>query len=120
MADLLLKAGAKPSFFTDAASGKIDALRPRLEADPTIARRPDGWGRAPLAYAAAAGQIEAARLLISYGAKDEPADGGERLALYWAIRAKQVPMVKLLLDNGSNANAIGEYQPFVHTAAASP
>lgn len=112
--DLLLKAGAKTNLYTDAGLDKLADLRRRLNTDPTLALRPDGAGRGPLAYAAGNGQLEAAKLLISYGAKDMPADEGESLALYWAIQAKDLPMVKLLLDNGSSPDGALWSEPFVH------
>ena len=65
---VLLKAGAKSNFFTDVASGNLDAVKKRLAEDPTVAMRPDGWDRPPLAYAAGGGQEKMAKLLLEAGA----------------------------------------------------
>jgi ankyrin repeat protein len=117
VARVLLDNGAKANFFSDAGLGNLDSLRKQLNADATRAVRRDGLGRTPLAYAAAGGQIEAAKLLMSFGARDErPKESTGELALHWAIRAHQAPMVQFLLDSGGDANAGTWSHPNLHLA----
>lgn len=117
VADLLLKAGAKPNFFTDVGLGQLDRMRPRLAADPTVAARPDGWGRTPLAYAAGNGQVDALKLLVDAGATDARGPAGERAALHWALKSKHVDAARFLLDHSGDPNGGDWYTPFLHAAA---
>jgi ankyrin repeat protein len=107
VARLLVKAGASSNFFTDAATGNLSALQKRIDADHSVAQRPDGWERSPLVYAAATAQIDAANLLIKSGARDLAAPDyydGENVAIYWALHFKDVPMTRVLLEHGSDPN----------------
>jgi len=124
VARLLLDAGARPDLYSNIAFGKIDAVRELLAADPSLALRPDGASRMPLDYAAADGQVDVARLLLSNGA---PVVEALRTAidppLHRAIRRGDAPMVKLLLDAGSSPNtAVGHgggssnWTPALHIA----
>ncbi len=118
---VLLEAGATENLYTDAGLGRIDDLRRRLGADPSLALRPDGAGRGPLCYAAANHQLEAAGLLLVSGAKDLPGDDGPSLALTWAIGARNVAMVNLLFDHASNANGGPDwYERYVHQVVEEP
>lgn len=120
--DFLLKHGASQNLFSYAATGHITEVRQLLEEDPSRALRPDGWDRTPLDYAAAAGQIEVAQLLLSYGVKESPpADAYPRdIAVHWAARNRQIPMVELLLrSSGTGPNAAGdEGWTLLHMAAS--
>lgn len=108
---LLLRAGAKGNLFVDAALGNVGAVRVAIEQDPTRATRTDGWDRTPLDYAAAAGQVEVAKLLFSYGVKDtRPKDSRKDLALHWAVKQKQMVMVDLLIQSGSDVNALDQWE----------
>jgi ankyrin repeat protein len=107
VAELLIKAGASSNFFTDAATGNLSALQKRIDADHSVAQRPDGWDRLPLVYAAATAQIDAANLLITSGARDLAAPDyydGENVAIYWALHFNDVPMTRVLLEHGSDPN----------------
>ncbi|HWE93859.1 MAG TPA: ankyrin repeat domain-containing protein [Tepidisphaeraceae bacterium] len=104
MAAVLIKAGAKPNFYTEAATGDLAGLQRDYLQDMTVLSRPDGRGRSALVYAAATGHIDSAKLLISLGARDFPADRDDREAAEWAVREKNLQMTRLLLDAGSNPN----------------
>jgi ankyrin repeat protein len=109
---LLVKSGAKSNFFTDVAMGNIEPVRAKVMADSSIAMRPDGWSRPPLTYAAAAGQAEMVKLLLAAGAHDLPMDEyryrDEPSAIWWAVDVKNVAMVQLLCDNGSDPNLLDD------------
>ena len=114
LAKRLLAAGAKTNLFPSAALGEVEAVRRMLEFDPSLARRRDGRGRSPLDYAAAAGQLDVAKLLLEYGATDQRPPGGggggggaaDPLALHWAARYGRSAVAGLLLDEaGSDVRA---------------
>jgi ankyrin repeat protein len=106
VAALLVKAGAASNFYTAAATGDLAALRRGFLDDPTTISRPDGRGRSALVYAVATGQAGSARLLLSLGARDFPADYDEREAAWWAVnwKCRDLEMTRLLLDAGSDPN----------------
>jgi ankyrin repeat protein len=111
VAALLVKSGAKSNFYTDIASGNIEAVRAKVNKDSSIVNRPDGWSRPPLVYAAAAGQLDMAKFLIGAGARELYSDHywySDRIAIDWAVKAKNVPMVRLLCENGSDPNLLDE------------
>jgi ankyrin repeat protein len=116
-ASRLRNAGATASFFTDAALNDVASMKRQLDADPTLAARPDGAGRPPLLYAVGAGAPEAAHLLLSKGATlNRPAYGVQQSALGWAITCKQAEMVRLLLHAGANPDTQDESYPALHAA----
>lgn len=118
---ILLKSGATQNLFSHAASGHVAEVRQLLEQDPSRAVRPDGWDRTPLDYAAGAGRIEVAQLLLSYGVKESrPADAYPRdTAVHWAARNRQIEMVELLLSKGTTPNAAGnDGWTLLHMAAS--
>ena len=108
VAELLVKSGAKSNFFTDVAGGNLDAVKKQLDDDPTIAIRPDGWGRPPLAYAAATGQDKIVKALLAAGAHDLPPDPYkyESSAISWAVERKDVSLIRLLCRSGSDPNLL--------------
>lgn len=121
---LLLEAGAPKSFFSDIALGDIDAVRAALAADPSLALRPDGADRMPMDYAAANGQVEIARVLLSGGAPVvEDRRSSIEQPLHRAIDRGDIRMVKLLLDAGTSPHtAVGRggesprWRPALHMA----
>lgn len=110
LADTLVKAGANADLFVWSAMGDLEKVKPLLIKDPSCGSRPDGWGRTPLAYAAATGQVEMAKLLFRYGVSDAPSSAWQQdWAVHWAARGRQWPMVELLLKAGTDPNAVGQY-----------
>ncbi|MDB5298430.1 MAG: hypothetical protein JWO87_93, partial [Phycisphaerales bacterium] len=115
MAAFLIKAGARPNFYTEAAMGDLAALKRDYLQDVTVLSRPDGRGRTALAYAASTGHMDSAKLLVSLGAREFPADFEYHEAAYDAMFEKNLEMTRLLLDAGSGPNvfsaAIGDKIP---------
>ena len=70
VAQLLLKSGAKPNFFTEVASGNMDAVKKQACRRSNDCNAPDGWDRPPLAYAAGTGHERSATLLLAAGHAD--------------------------------------------------
>jgi uncharacterized protein len=111
VAQLLIKSGATSNFFTDVALGNLEAVKKRLATDPTIALRPDGWGRPPLPYAAGAGQEKIVEALLAAGVHDLPPDRydrGEFSAIWWAVHHQNISMIRLLCRSGSTPNLLNE------------
>jgi len=127
IAKILIDGGAKEDFFSDIALGKTDAVGKSLAADPSRALRPDGAGRTPLDYAAVAGQLKIASLLLDNGAPVVVDDLSPTLVpLHYAIQNDHPAMVELLLKAGSSPNTALGYggedatsEPPLHMAVAS-
>src|SRR5262249_23726217 len=71
----------------------------------------------PLLFAARAGDIKSADLLLAAGAKIEDADGDHNTPLVVASEVGNVPMVDFLLQKGANVNADGGGFTALHWAA---
>jgi ankyrin repeat protein len=115
----LLKGGAKVDLFTAAALGDAKGVGKRLSRDPGLAAARDDGGLTALQCAAGsrlgaanertrAGLLDAARLLVEAGAdvnvKTRSWSHDVDVA-YFAIRAGQVELLKLLLAHGLDATA---------------
>ncbi len=119
VAAALNNAGAKRSFFTDAAEGKVEAVARAVAADDSITDRRDGAGRTALSYAAANNQIAMERLLLEHGAKaGRDKESYRELPMHWAIRNGHAQALEVLLAafDDANAGTYSEGKP-LHIAA---
>jgi len=117
LAAILIRAGAKTDFFIEAGMGQLKSVRRRVTADPGLVDTTDGARRPALEYAAANGQVAAARFLLDRGAK-VGCKSRTWTPLHSAAGHGHAGMVKLLADRGSDVNAqIGWGTP-LHLAAA--
>lgn len=73
-AKLLASRGADVNVFDAAALGQIRKLRHLFNGKPTLARAVDRFGQTPLHIAALWDQVEAAKLLLAYGADPRATD----------------------------------------------
>jgi ankyrin repeat protein len=105
IARILLAAGANQDLYSDIGLGRADELQKKLAADPSLVMRPDGAGRMPMDYAAATGQIDAAKILIDSGAPlaDDSISPVE-VPIHYAIRDKNIKLIEFLLKSGSSPN----------------
>lgn len=112
VAEFLVQSGAKSNFFTEVARGDVQGVDAKISTDPSIILRPDGFGRPPLAYAAAAGQLRMAEHLLAAGARDVPRDfyrnRDDRTAICWAVRTKNLAMIRLLCEAGDDPNLVND------------
>jgi ankyrin repeat protein len=118
VADLLLSRGATVDVSSAAGLGLTNQLAALLRADPASANLRDGFGRAPLHYAAGANQPQAVAFLLRAGAESsaqttqpiprttyEPEIPAGSSPLHFASRRECPEIAKLLLEAGA---AVGQ------------
>jgi ankyrin repeat protein len=115
IANMLVENGAKIDVFSAAGLGKIDVLKKLIKDNPKAVTDANEGGLAPLQYAAAGGQIEAAKLLLdskadpSAGAKDgekhHPFCLSTNTPLHLAVSFEHADMASLLLAHKANIEA---------------
>ncbi len=98
VARLLLDSGARLDPYSACLLGRVEDLRRLFEQDPASIGRKGPNSTPLLSAAAAADQIEVARLLLSLDADPERRDQA-------LLRAATPEMARLLLDDGANVNA---------------
>lgn len=89
-----------------AAQGDLGKLRSLIQANPQSIEEKDELGFTPLAWAAKAGQKEAAGLLLSLGANPNATNSGGRYPIDWAATSGHLPLVELLADKTSNNQSV--------------
>ena len=108
VADLLIQHGAQYDIFTAALLGDLDSVRALLDRDPRLANASDPAcdvaDVTPLEHAAAAGQLETARLLLDRGAK--VGRNSVRLVRAAANRGDEA-LTGLMLEHGADAASLG-------------
>lgn len=102
----LIDHGARYGFAVAAALGDVEYVRKVLAKDADIARKLHAQ-RSPLYLAARGGHMEIVRLLLEHGAdpnrSEECASRGR--ALFAASSREDIPMMKLLIAHGADADA---------------
>jgi ankyrin repeat protein len=105
--EALVAADPSLAIFGAAIMGDVAKLEALLSANKSLvsAVSPDGW--TPLHLAAFYGKLDAARLLLNKGAeaKARSTNAMNNMAIHAASAAGHVPIVKLLLEFGTPANA---------------
>lgn len=92
---------SSPEFYAAIRANDLGALRALIGAGRFD--NPDSRGRTPLMQAAAAGSIEAMRLLVSAGARVNAADNSGITPLMFGVR--DLDKVRFLLDRGADSTA---------------
>lgn len=114
---VLRQHGATLNIFEAAALGDVTELRALLQKSPELANaRRDHCDATPLH--AARGNIEAARLLIEFGADVNAIDGPQQRLMPLHCRAEHgdVEMVELLLQQGADVHAVSCMSTPLHCA----
>jgi ankyrin repeat protein len=108
----LLARGAECDISMAAELGDLKRIRELLDKDPSLVKHSPPYtsyySGLPLRCAAAAGHLEAVKLLLERGAnpnEPEPGIAPEGGALHAAIGGKHYQIAKLLLERGADANA---------------
>ena len=120
MTDLLLQANPAIDIFEATSLGQSDHVRKLIAADPSLlsARSADGF--TALHFACFFAREAAARILIDAGAPvDLPANNAMQVRpLHSAATARNLPIVRLLLEHGADPNSRqhGGWVP-IHSAA---
>ncbi|NIQ77941.1 MAG: hypothetical protein GTN93_07580, partial [Anaerolineae bacterium] len=104
-ARVLLRNGAEHDIFTTAAIGEADRLEEKLKADPAALQRTASRGATLLHWAAAWGNRDAVRLLVSRGISVEARDELGYTAVHAAAAGGQVPVLEMLSAMGANLDA---------------
>jgi len=89
-----------------AVNGDLDSIRSLIAKNPQSIEDKDELGFTPLAWAAQAGQKEAANLLLSLGTNPNATNSGGRYPIDWAATSGHLPLVELLADKTSNDKGI--------------
>lgn len=111
---LLVERGAKLDVYSAAGLGKLDLLKMALKESPRAATQPSEGDVTALHFAAACGQVEAAKLLLE--AKSNPSACGKRpeiwplfdptlTPLHLAADRGHADMVELLIKHGADIEA---------------
>lgn len=102
----LIASGAAVDVYTASGLGDLHSLRKMLTATPGLLRAPGPYGRLPLHWAAAAGSLDTARLLLEFGADvDQKSVKLELTPLHVAAREGRSLMAVLLMRNGADVHA---------------
>jgi ankyrin repeat protein len=103
----LAEVGATLDLSVACASGDRARVEKLLEEDPGCARRLDSGRRNPLTYAARAGHVDIARVLLRHGADpSQPEElAPEGHALWMACARGDTDMAKVLLEHGADPNS---------------
>jgi ankyrin repeat protein len=106
LAEYLLRKGARLDIHSAAGLGKVDNVKRLLKGTPALARSIDCPPKTtPLHWAAAAGQLKVARVLVLFKADASAAAPGGITPLHTAMLHDQAEMVKLLVDVGARIDS---------------
>jgi ankyrin repeat protein len=94
-----------PALHKAAREGRIDDVKALLAAGASVDERDPSTGATALCVAAASGQNEVVKLLLSLGADVNAESKDGDTALMWAAQSPQSPILKLLLEKGAKVNA---------------
>src|SRR5205823_1628905 len=112
--------GARLDVFSAAGLGKLQELRRLLKRNPKRATARTASGNTPLHFAAAQGQVEAARVLLAAKADpDAQSDlrDGQVTPLSLASLRGHADMLRLLLKHGANLRRCPRGETLLHWAA---
>ncbi|HYF48650.1 MAG TPA: ankyrin repeat domain-containing protein [Planctomycetota bacterium] len=100
LAEMLLKAGARPSFIDSCALGRVDEVRAALEQNRKLVEEKVGeFGWTAVHHAAARNQPDVLAVLHRYGASLNLRDGRHGTPLHRAVEARAIDAVRWLLDH---------------------
>jgi len=95
--------------FAAAGLGLTERVTQLLRDDRRLADWTDGYQEATaLHFAAACGQVEAAKVLLANGADVNAEDRGGRTPLHWASSSGKDAIIRVLLESGAHVNAKDE------------
>ncbi|HEX5322774.1 MAG TPA: ankyrin repeat domain-containing protein [Capsulimonadaceae bacterium] len=102
--ELMLERGVDMDIFMACALNRADSVRAFLERDPSLANA-RGSHKIPLLMHVRG--VEAAEVLVEYGADLNEYKHKRRGPLHQAVRVGDIAIVKLLVEHGADVNMVG-------------
>lgn len=120
IAAILVEKGAKLDLFTAAAVGRLDVLQEQASSTPELIHCLSIDGYPALGMACFFNHAGCVEFLLDRGAQvNQPSDNPQHvMPIHAAVAARSLPITRMLLQHGADANAIqgGGFSP-LHTAA---
>ncbi len=104
VARILVEDGANYDACAACGLDDVGRLRALVDADAKLATVVDGYGMTPLHWAARAGAVECARILLSHRADADAPNKARRAPLQLAAEAGQPEIIRLLARHGADLN----------------
>ena len=104
VAQILIEDGADYDACSSCGLGDVDHLQALIDADANVAEAVDGYGMTPLHWAARAGAIDCAEVLLARGADVDVTNKTLRAPLQLAAEADQVEVIRLLARHGADVH----------------
>ena len=104
VAQILIEDGANYDAYAACGLGDVGGLQALVDADAKVARAVDGYGMTPLHWAARAGAVECAEVLLGHRAGVDALNKARRAPLQLAAEADQAEIIRLLARDGVDLN----------------
>ena len=102
VAQILIDDGANYDAYAACGLGDVDQLQALVDADAKVARVADAYGMTPLHWAARAGAVECAELLLAHTVDVDAPNKARRAPLQLAAEANQAEVIRLLARHGAD------------------
>ena len=102
VARILIGDGANYDAYAACGLGDVDQLQTLVDADANVARVVDGYGMTPLHWAARAGAVDCAGILLAHDADVDAANRACRAPLQLAAEADQAGIIRLLARHSAD------------------
>ncbi|MYJ75215.1 MAG: ankyrin repeat domain-containing protein, partial [Gammaproteobacteria bacterium] len=104
VAQILIEDGANYDAYAACGLGDVGGLQALVDADAKVARAVDRYGMTPLHWAARAGAVECAEVLLGHRAGVDALNKARRAPLQLAAEADQAEIIRLLARDGVDLN----------------
>ena len=104
VARILVEDGADYDAYAACGLGDVGHLQALIDADAEVAKAVDGYGMTPLHWAARAGTVDCAEVLVARRADVDATNKARRAPLQLAAEAGQADIIRFLARNGADLN----------------
>lgn len=104
VARILIEDGADYDVYAACGLGDVVRLQALVEADAKVTTAVGGYGLTPLHWAARAGAIDCAEVLLAHGADVDATNRTQRAPMQLAAEADQPEVIRLLARHGADLN----------------